>query len=411
MKRYILNNQNSIYYNSIFILIFIIYISYFFKSFNYSLGDNWAYNNLFINYTAGFVRRGLLGNIFLKLNNNYGLSPLPFFTIIFFSCYFIQLILYYKLIYKYKKYKLFVLFLALSPATILFNIYDLNVMMTQDAFINLSILLHAFFFIKKKISIKDYKIFLLVILFPIITINILNHENQFFFLPFHFLLTLSFYKLNQKKIKNLELFYYYLYFLLPIFIILSTSGSFEKLAIINESIRNFNATIPNQFAGNLNLAIGGFVKWHFFYHDISNFYRLFFCFLFSIFLFYIIFQNLINKQIIISNKLILKNYVYLILPSFIIFLIVLDHGRSLHMMTVHLLSFYLIQNINFPKFDEYYNDLNNNFFIKNFIYFFLFFYLLFWHLPQGGGYTGIGNFVSLFKSTLLNEIYKLFLIF
>ena len=408
MKKYILNNQNLIYYNFIFIIITIIYISYFFKSFNNILGDGWAYNNLFINYTAGFARRGLLGNIFLKLNNGYGINPLHFFTIIFFTCYFIQLIIYYKLIYKYKKYKLFVTFLLLSPATILFNIYDLGVLMTQDAFINLSILLHSLFFIRKKITIENYKIFLLIFLFPIITINILNHENQVFFLPFHLLLTFYFYKINQKNTKNFELFYYYLYFLLPIFIILSTSGSFEKLDIINESIKNFNAAIPDQFAGNLNLAIGGFIKWHFFYHDISNFYRLFFCFLMSVLLFYIIFQNLINKKILISDKFILKYYTFFILPSFIIFLIVLDHGRSLHMMTVHLLSFYLIQKFNFSKFDKYYNYLKNNFFKKNLIYFFLFFYLFLWHLPQGGGYTGIGNFTSLFKSTLINEIYKLF---
>ena len=408
MKKYIFNNQNTVYYNFLFALIFIIYFSYFFKSFNSILGDGWAYNNLFINYTAGFVRRGLLGNIFLSLNNNYGIKPLHFFTIIYFTCYFLQLIIYYKLLFKYKNYKLFVTFLLLSPATILFNVYDLEVLMTQDAFINLSILLHALFFIWKKITIRNYKIFLLIFLFPFITINILNHENQVFFLPFHLLFTFCFYKMNQKKIKNFELFYYYLYFLLPILLILSTSGSFEKLAIINESIKNFNATIPDQFAGNLNLAIGGFIKWHFFYHDISNFYRLFFCFLMSIVLFYIFFQNLINKKIISSDKLILKYYALLMLPSFIIFLIVLDHGRSLHMITVHMLSFYLIQNFNFSKFESYYKDLKNNFFKKNLIYFFLFFYLFLWHLPQGGGYTGIGNFTSLFKSTLVNEVYELF---
>ena len=408
MKKYIFNNQNLIYYNFIFVLISIIYISYFFKSFSNILGDGWAYNNLFINYTAGFARRGLLGNIFLVLNNSYGIKPLHFFTIIYFTCYFIQLIIYYKLIFKYKNYKLFVTFLLLSPATILFNIYDLEVLMTQDAFINLSILLHALCFLWKKLTVRNYKIFLIIFLFPFITINILNHENQVFFLPFHLLLTFCFYKNKQKNIKNFNLLYYYLYFLLPIILILSTSGSFEKLAIINESIINFNATIPNQFAGNLNLAIGGFIKWHFFYHDISNFYRLFFCFLMSILLFYIIFQNLINKKIISLDKLILKYYALLMLPSFIIFLIVLDHGRSLHMITVHMLSFYLIQNFNFSKFDNYYKDIKDNFFKKNLIYFFLFFYLFFWHLPQGGGYTGIGNFTSLFKSTLINEIYKLF---
>ena len=40
----------------------------------------------------------------------------------------------------------------------------------------------------------------------------------------------------------------------------------------------------------------------------------------------------------------------------------------------------------------------------------LIFYLFFWYLPQGGGFTGIGNFSSLFKSGLMEKFLELFLI-
>ena len=52
----------------------------------------------------------------------------------------------------------------------------------------------------------------------------------------------------------------------------------------------------------------------------------------------------------------------------------------------------------------------NNFVIKNLFYVFLIFYLFFWYLPQGGGFTGIGNFSSLFKSGLTEKFLELFLI-
>ena len=66
--------------------------------------------------------------------------------------------------------------------------------------------------------------------------------------------------------------------------------------------------------------------------------------------------------------------------------------------------------VHYLKFKKYYLSIKNNFFLKNIIYLFLFFYLFLWYLPQGGGYTGIGNFKTLFKSGFSNEIINLFLI-
>ena len=75
-----------------------------------------------------------------------------------------------------------------------------------------------------------------------------------------------------------------------------------------------------------------------------------------------------------------------------------------------MLSFYLILEFNKVKFEKNYYNIFKNFVVKNLIYVFLIFYVFFWYLPQGGGFTGIGNFNTLFTSGFLEKILELFLI-
>ena len=79
-KIYSQNNINTILYNLFFGIISIIFISYFIKSFFEIPGGFWGYNELFINYSAGIIRRGLLGSIYLKLNDLFEVRPLNYFT-------------------------------------------------------------------------------------------------------------------------------------------------------------------------------------------------------------------------------------------------------------------------------------------------------------------------------------------
>ena len=41
--------------------------------------SNYAYNELFVNYQAGFVRRGLLGELAWQLNDSFLIQPINFF--------------------------------------------------------------------------------------------------------------------------------------------------------------------------------------------------------------------------------------------------------------------------------------------------------------------------------------------
>tara|TARA_B110000971_G_C20013766_1_gene502881 strand:- start:928 stop:2211 length:1284 start_codon:yes stop_codon:yes gene_type:complete len=411
MKNFIYKNFNNIYYNFLFLVVAIFFLTKLSISYQEILGTNkWAYSNLLINYSAGFVRRGLFGEIFINIHDVFNVSSLYFFTTIFFIAYFLQIFFFYKILEKYKNYKFFLTFVILSPALLLFYIYDLHIFLAKDVFINLAILFHVYI-VNKKIDIQFYNKILYFLIFPILILNMMNHENQVFFLPFHCLITLYFFINKKKQNYNLKYIKPYIVLLIPIFILLMTSGSYEKMYIINDSIKEFGVTIPNQFAGNINLAIGGFVKWHFFYHSVQDFLRLFLSFTLSIFLIYVFFDYLVKNNILKIDKSLIRRYQIILLPSLIILIPMLDHGRNFHMLSMHIIAFYLLLEFNEDKLKNLFFKIKKNYFLTKFLILFIIFYLNFWYLPQGGGFTGIGNFSTMFKGTLTNELSNVFSIF
>ena len=124
-----------------------------------------------------------------------------------------------------------------------------------------------------------------------------------------------------------------------------------------------------------------------------------------------VFEYMIKHNVLIIHKSFINNYLLIISPAFLILLIMLDHGRSLHLLSIHIVSFYLLLKINTIELGKLLLKIKKNFFIGRILILLLAFYLFFWYLPQGGGFTGIGNFVSLYKSSILSELTRLFLIF
>tara|TARA_B100001996_G_scaffold382777_1_gene375655 strand:- start:497 stop:1798 length:1302 start_codon:yes stop_codon:yes gene_type:complete len=408
------NQIDKILYNISFGIITIIFLSYFIESLTKIPGGNWAYNELFINYSSGFIRRGLLGSIFIKLNDSYGIQPLSFFSSIFIILYSLQIYLYFNILKKFQNFKLLYLLIIFSPALILFTIYDQTVYLVKDIFTNLSILVHVLYLVSKKnnFTIKKYNNFLILIIIPFLFINILNHENQFFFISVHFLLSKYIYESKNSK-SNERKYIYYLIPFIPFTILLFNPGDWDKLEIISNSVSKFGVTINDQLAGNINLAIGGFIKWHFMYHDINSFINLFICLILTLFLIFTIFHYFIKKNIFILNNSLKKNYLIYFFPSFFLFIFALDHGRNINLILTHLISFYLVLNINQTKLKIHYNNVINNFFLKNLLLIFLFFYIFLWFLPQGGGYPGIGTFSensTIINNTLFAELTRIFMI-
>jgi hypothetical protein len=202
-------------------------------------------------------------------------------------------------------------------------------------------------------------------------------------------------------------------------------GTYEDYLKINETISSlFNSDIKVNLgiAGNFNSIIGNFIKIHFFYYyPFYSYFYFYFCILASIFLIYIFTHYLIIKKIVILSKIkiffyILKinvDYRWFFIPSFFLFFFA-DHGRTLNLISFHLIAFFFILNLNKKKINLFYKKTINNFVVKNFIIVFLFFYLFFYFTPFNGGLiaTGPGPYNNeIFKLTLGSEVTKSFKIF
>ncbi len=402
-------------YNLFFVIIALIFFKIFYQSTLDIIGGGWAFNELFINYSGGLVRRGLLGELFLIINENFTIKPIIFFSYLFIILHSILIFLYFKILKRFNQLGIFLIPIVFSPFLILFPIYENDVYYVKDILTNISVLLHVYYITKNKNNFEliKYKNFLICILIPLITFNLFNHENQFFFISIHFLISLYICKIkNEKKIQII--IKPYLILIIPVLIIILTQGNWDKLEAINQSVEKFGTSINPQLAGNINLAIGGFVKWHFFYHSINSFFNFFICTILSVGFIYLFFGYFINNKILILKNKIKINYLYFFIPPLGLFILALDYGRNLNLIVTHLIAFYSILDFDKNKLNKFKSDLKNRFFLNKILIVFVIFYCFMWYLPQGGGYSGIADFTgnsSIFKSTLLNEFRELFMIF
>ena len=104
-----MSKEKSTHLILIFVFIFFLGINsvYFFINLYTSFSDNiYAFNELFINYQAGFIRRGLLGEVAWQLNNFYSIDPKTFFSLFFFLIYLFQIILFFFIVQRYLVSKL-----------------------------------------------------------------------------------------------------------------------------------------------------------------------------------------------------------------------------------------------------------------------------------------------------------------
>jgi hypothetical protein len=367
-----------------------------------------SYNELFVNYSNGFVRRGLFGSILINIYETFNINPNAVISITFLTIYSLNILIY--------------IFILLNPSLILFNIYDHTTIFLKDCFSIFTILLHSLIF---SLNNKErYLTLFKLILVPLLIISILIHELQIFFIAIHFLITLRFfqkYSLNLKNIIN----YYFLLLLIALLVIFLGVGTYEDYLKINETIQSlFNSDIKVNLgiAGNFNAIIGNFIKIHFFYYyPLYSYFYFYFCILASIFLIYFFIHYLIIKKIIILSKIkiffnILKinvDYRWFFIPSLFLFFFA-DHGRTLNLISFHLIAFFFILDLNKKKINLFYKKTINNFVIKNFIIVFLFFYFFFYFTPFNGGLVAMGPGPynnEIFKLTLGSEVTKSFKIF
>lgn len=400
-------NFNSLLFGLVIFFLISISSIYFYIIVNNLINtSSYAYNELFINYQAGFIRRGLLGEIFWQLHEIFFIEPLTFFSYLFLILYLAQIYLSISIYKVYKCYNFIFLLIFFSPALILFTFYDLNLYFIKDIIVKLTILFHAYIIIirnKKKINIyiRDLKIIIL----PILTVSILIHEYQVIFLSIHILLSLTFVNTKNEVIKILKV---YLILVIPIILILIFIGNLSQYESLNLILKKFDITsIHSQLSGGFYKAVGGFYKWHFYYFGYKDFVQLLCSLFLGIGVFFFLFHYFIEKNILKLTNYYQKNYLYFFIPTLLCFLLALDHGRNISLLSTHLISFYAILKLDIKKLDNVSKKINSNFLLKFFLIIFLFFYVFMWRLDQMAGFGGAEQINTIFQSSIFAELIKL----
>ena len=383
----------------IFLFFLISNVIYFYLHLTSQINvSSYSFNELFINYQSGFIRRGLLGEIAWQFHSILKIDFRIFFSIIFFIIHLSNFFLLFLLLKKYFQNKFLFVFIIFSPSLILFHIYDPNMYFIKDSLIKFSILFHAYIF--EKFDTKNYEKYLFYLIFPIIIFLILTHEYQIFYIGVHLLITLG--KLNNQKITK-----QYLFFLIPIFFIILFNGNSEQFKELSELLRHYNVTLNPHLSGGLLKYIGGFYKWHFYYFSYADFISLFLSIFLTLILPFLIFQTFLNERIIAFFSKQQKNYFLFLLPALIPFFFTQDHGRNLSLFAFHLIVFYLVLKLNYEKFNLFFKKINSKTLNKTLIFLAIFFYIFLWKLDQFAGFELQGKPNGIFKSSLFAEFIKL----
>ena len=213
----IIKSYDFFYYLTIIIICSIFCYVYFFSLSN--IINLWTYSEIHLNYSQGFIRRGLLGQVMLYLND-IGLSKKIFYSSIYFIISIINIIIFLKILRSTFKDKWIFLFFSFNPSLILFSFYDLGGYARSEVFGILLLLVHTFIFIKVKnrnIDLKTYKKIFISLLVPGIYISTLIHEINILTIFFHLFTTYNILKFyNKFKLINLIKIFTPLIFLIPI---------------------------------------------------------------------------------------------------------------------------------------------------------------------------------------------------
>ncbi len=144
----------------------------------------WNTSELYINYAGGFVRRGLLGELLRLAASLTGLPPLVLGASAFALLYLAFVVLYVALVHVTVKSPGVFWLLALSPAAIMFPVYDPDAYLRKEVIACILVLLHAFRVLQRS-GVERSRLRFEIVLSASLFASTLVHELQIFLLGFH----------------------------------------------------------------------------------------------------------------------------------------------------------------------------------------------------------------------------------
>ena len=233
------------------------YLIMFFRALMGSAERDWGYSEFLLNYSEGFIRRGLSGTALIKIYEIFRLDPYLVLTLLLSATLIFILILYYYLLKSVKVKASTIIFLSANP--LLLNAPFLSVtMFRKDWLIILGLMLHAFIgrlLVLGKITSNKYVIFLIFIL-VYSQVIIFTHEIVLLFIFIHYVLLKNimdhFSNSEAQLIRKIYLFFVFTQTLTFAFLVKNRGTPEQVLGIAKSISSRFEL-------GNINaiLAFGG----------------------------------------------------------------------------------------------------------------------------------------------------------
>lgn len=393
-----LNNYNLIYNKNNFIILFFLFLILNYVFFNYRIlfrENGYILGDWLINYNGGFVKRGLIGQVFFNISKELNISIIHIIFFFSSSIYIITLIILYRIIRDKLNIKILLIYLFL-PSTFLFNFFDPLTVGRKEVLV-------LFFFSIYYIYLDNNKYLYKIIIYLLSIFFLLSHEILFFQLPYLFLLRYLHLKKNDKhtfdlKDYNLEILIFLSCFILILLIF--KFSIYHDNNLLCKSLTEVGLTTDVCYGAindqkELNKIV--FVLWSYFIERNYLFNYSIYTVLTMTPLVYVYYKS---ENFLFKNKLVIL-LLFCFVFSLLFFPRVNDWGRYLNLT-------FLLQFLIFLKFIEIgliKEDLILNF--KKYLNIFLILILLTsWHMPHccnpklGDGYYDIYSRV---KSRIYDE--------
>jgi hypothetical protein len=230
------------------ILNIFCYSIMFFRALLGSAKQDWGYSEFLLNYSEGFIRRGLTGTVLIKIYEIFGLDPYLFLTVFLSVVLILILIVYYYLLKSTKVKSSTIIFLSANP--LLLNAPFLSVtMFRKDWLIILGLMLHAYYarlILLGKTSTTRYIAFLVFLVFYS-QVVILTHEITVLFVFIHYILlknVIHYFSFSEVSLIR-KIYLLFIFLQVSTFIYLSmNSGSPKQASEIAKSISS-RVELPN----------------------------------------------------------------------------------------------------------------------------------------------------------------------
>jgi len=369
-------------------LIFVCLSSIYFISKTYLSGSNNSIAEWLINYQGGFVRRGLLGEIFTQVSL---FTEIPIRRVILYFLYFI-FIIYYSLIFIFVKdleKNYFIILSLFSPLLFIWPIAEREALGRKDILIPLFFIVYCMIY--NRLNFFNLSILLLLIYISLILI----HEVAIFYLPYFY--AILFFKIKDINFKKIIiLIFISIIFLILIYLLLDLNTSQNNINLMCDHMKNvlkdkcgLGAYVLNRsLADNIAELNPNFL------HLLRNFFIFLIGYISLIFLISVSHFNTLNKNFL-SNYFNFKILILLLfIPTLVPFFIAVDWGRWFNLSFSMMIFFYLfcLKNKKIIIFDK--NEIYeffSNFFDKKLYFVLAILLLCFSWSPKSVYHEDIGS--------------------